>query len=165
MIHQQVYDYVIKNIPDHLENDEYIADEYVKAGYGQIKGGYFDVAYKNDVLILKKEAEPSQKWHLIFSYYNGKIENNFNMQSEANLYRIMCPQLMLWIAEIAGLNKDVLKSAKVAAINYEKNNNTKNSRVIKKMVLKSALHWDKITTAIKYADKWEDVINEVSKIK
>lgn len=165
MTHQEVYDF-IKDVPEQLNGEDYVSDKYVKAGYGQIRGGYFDVAYVKDEIILKSEAKPSQKWHLLHSYYSTKIEsNNFNMQTEANLYRIMCPQLMLWIAEIAGLKKSILESAMKSAMDYEDANKTKDSRKIKRDVLLDALYWEKITKAIKTMNTWKEVIEKVREIR
>ena len=162
MTNQEVYDYIKNNIKS---DANYISDEYVKAGYGQIKGGYFDVAYRNNEKRCKKDAKPSQKWHLIVSYYDSKkANNNFDMQKKASLSRIMCPQLMMWIAEIAGLNEKILRKAIEEAINYEKNNKTKDSRKIKKDVLINALHWNEINRVIQTANTWDEVINQVSKI-
>ena len=76
----------------------------------------------------------------------------------------MCPQLMLWIAEIAGLDKDIIRKAMEAAINYEKVNNTKDSRMIKKQVLQDALYWKKITKVIKESNNWDDVILRVQEL-
>lgn len=165
MTNQELYDYIQDNIEPHLEIGDYIADEYVKAGYGQVRGGYFDEAYQNDVVILKKAAEPSQKWHLIDSYYALKQKSsNFNMDTKANLGRIMCPQLMLWIAEIAGLDKELVINAKKLAMDYEDEHRTKDSRKIKRDVLKNALRWDLITQIIKEADTWDSVKSKVSEI-
>lgn len=165
MTNQELYDYISEHIDPHLEIGDYIADEYVKEGYGQVRGGYYDVAYKNNVVILKETAEPSQKWHLIDSYYALKQKNgNFNMHTNANLSGIMCPQLMLWIAEIAGLNKELIKTAKDLAVTYENEQRTKDSRKIKRDVLKNALRWELITRIIKEADTWESVKCKVSEI-
>lgn len=166
MTNQELYDYINEHIDPHLKIGNYIADEYVKEGYGQVRGGYFDVAYKNNIVILKETAEPSQKWHLIDSYYALKQKDgNFNMHTKANLSRIMCPQLMLWIAEIAGLNKELIKTAKELAVTYEKEQGTKDSRRIKRDVLKHALRWELITQIIKDTDSWESITKQAGNIK
>lgn len=87
MTNQEIYDYIENNIKDHLEgNEEYVADQYVKEGYGQICGGYFVEAYKKDKEIRKSSAEPSQKWHLLHAYYDVKKETKENfMQENASL--------------------------------------------------------------------------------
>ena len=165
MTSQEIYNYIKENIEDHLPVGDYIADEYVKAGYGQVRGGYFEVAYKKDVVILKKTADPSQKWHLLNSYYDEKMKDNtFNMQAPAKLNRLMCPQLMMWIAEIAGLDRNILQNAMNAAINFEKMYDIKDSRKIKKLVLNEALHWEEITNIIQLADSWKEVMERVKRI-
>lgn len=42
MTNKEVYE-IIKTFDEHknTKNQDYVADEYIKAGYGQIKGGYF----------------------------------------------------------------------------------------------------------------------------
>lgn len=164
MTNQELHDHIKENIDSRLKTDEYVADKYVKEGYGQVRGGYFNVAHKKEKSISMETAEPSQKWHLIDSYYAQKISGGFDMQTKANLGRIMCPQLMLWIAEIAGLNKGLLKIAKESAVAYEKEYGTKDSRKIKTAVLKEALRWNSIVRIIKDADNWETVKKEVYKI-
>lgn len=163
MTNQQVYEY-ISGLSEHKMDCDYFADQYVKDGYGQVKGGYFAIAKKTDgVVISQEEAEPNQKWHMIDSYYKGKIENGFDMQTPATLGRIMCPQLMLWIAEIAGLKEPYLEKAISEAIDYEDNHKTKDSRKIK-TVLKGPLHWDEITQIIRFAEDWKEVKNKVSQL-
>ncbi len=168
MTYQELYDYIENNIHDHinLNGEEYLADLYVKNGFGQIRGGYFDYAYEHDEKICKKNAEPSQKWHLLESYIQYKLGKNLISKNEnAKLHRIMCPQLMIWISEIAGLNKDLLKSAITNAIKYETNNKTKDSRKIKYAVLNQNLHWEKICNIIKTKNTWEEIVKEISSIK
>lgn len=168
MTNQEIYDSIKENVSDHLnlEGSDYIADNYVKAGYGQIKGGYFEEAYKQGRNIWKIEAEPSQKWHILDSYYGlKKKDSKFNMNDKANLSRIMCPQLMMWIAEVAGLDKSILKDAMNKAIDYEETNKTKDSRKIKRDVLGEMLHWKEITQIIKNVTTWEEVRKEVGKIR
>lgn len=163
MTNQQVYDYVDKNVSEH---GNYIADDYVKAGYGQIRGGYFEEAYKRDKKIWKVEAEPSQKWHLLVSYYEIKKEDpKFDMQGNASLGRLMCPQLMMWLAQVAGLNEKIIKDAMNKAIAYEEKYKTKDSRKIKKDVLIEALYWEKISQIITQKDTWKEVEEEISAIR
>ncbi len=168
MTHQELYDFIKNNINDHTNKNgkPYFADKYVQSGYGQIKGGYFNEAYIRDKEIHMCKAEPSQKWHLLVSYYDYKIENSLiNMNEPANLFRIQCPQLMIWIAEIAGLNSKILENAINNAIIYEKTKLTKNSRLIKKDVLNKDLFWKEITNFIKLEKTWQDVVNKVKLIK
>lgn len=165
MTNQEVYDYIKASVPDHLD-EGYFADKYVKEGYGQVKGGYLELAYIQKEKIWIESADPSQKWHFIFAYYGEKMKNQqFDMDANADLKRIMCPQLMLWISEIAGLEKKILKKALNNAIDYEIKYNTKNSRIIKREVLSKDLHWDEITNAIKNAKTWNEVKAIVGEIK
>lgn len=156
----------ISGIPAHKEDCDYFADQYVKLKYGQVKGGYFAIAKKADgVVISQEEAEPSQKWHMIDSYYKKKIDNGFDMQTPASLGRIMCPQLMLWIAEVAGLKSRILEQAMLGAIKYEDKNGPVKCSELKRAVLKEALHWGTITQIIKEASCWDDVVIKVSNIE
>lgn len=80
----------------------YNAREAIKKGNKEIKINY-------------REAEPNQKWHFFDSYIKG---NNIDVtQSAKKVYnRLLCPELLLWIIEAAGINKEsvqkVYKKAK-----------------------------------------------------
>lgn len=86
-------------------NDELVCDMMVKGGFGQTVGGYFEVAeypkYKRK--IDPSNAEPSQAFHF-FEYY---IDNN-RSEKKPSYNSLKCPQLIMYIAEMAGLNRQIL---------------------------------------------------------
>lgn len=176
MTNQQIYNYIDKKVLEHISRNgnEYIADEYVKEGYGQTEGEYFNYAKKNKIDINPSVAEPNQKWHLLVSYYDYKVKfKKFNMNTSSSLERIYCPQLMLWIAEVAGLNIEALKEAKRKAIIFEKEkkctdckffNSNKFFQNLKKEVLVESLHWYEIMQALREEENWNNVLNRVEKL-
>lgn len=167
MNNQEVCIYFEKNVKEHVnrEGKEYVADELVKAGYGQTCGGYFEVV--DTMEINRASAEPSQKFHFI-NYY-GQKERNKKNPSYASLH---CPQLMLWISEVAGVSSDKLLVAKKIIVEYEEKNKlcgvlNKSGSYLPKEVetkFKKSLEMYKINRIIQKADNWDEVFNEVSQL-
>jgi len=91
--------------------EEYLSDLCVKQGYGQSCGGYLKTCKKDNM----KLEEPSQKEHFI-NYYGAKAEK----RPTYNYLR--CPQLLLFIAEIAGVSRESLETAYKTVIDYESTN-------------------------------------------
>jgi len=167
MLNQDVCCYIQEKINAHYnqKGNEYFADFLVKKGYGQNFGGYY-----NDFPDLKTPdlAEPNQKLHFINFYMNDNRKNN--NPSYASLH---CPQLMLWIAEIAGLNDRHLNIAYDFIVTFEEENKLKQSQkggdylknyegVEKKF--KRLLKIYDINTIIKNSNSWKDVFSEVNKL-
>lgn len=196
MNNQDIYNYIEQNVDEHKNRygQSYVADEYIKTGHGQTTGAYFDYAkryiknnseivfpqikkYKN-ISINPDSAEPNQKWHLLISYYDYKIEHGkFDMNSIASLERIYCPQLMIWIAEVAGLQRKILKKAMDRAIAFEESikcckhnqcyyfDSKKFYQSLKKSVLIDALHWYDIMKILRQEKSWDDVLVKVGKLQ
>ena len=91
-----------------LNDDELVCDMMVKGGFGQTVGGYFEVAeypkYKRK--IDPSNAEPSQAFHF-FEYYIDDKKNN-RSEKKPSYSSLKCPQLIMYIAEMAGLNRRIL---------------------------------------------------------
>lgn len=86
------------------KNEQYpVTESFVKKGYMQKKRGYIALAKKKNVIVDEKNSSPSQKWHFLDAYCTGK-----NIAREAKqCYRyLLCPELLLWIAEAAGFKED-----------------------------------------------------------
>lgn len=87
---------------------ELVCDQMVKEGLGQTVGGYFEVAnypkYKRS--IDKEIAEPSQAFHF-FEYYIDDNKNN-RSNNKPSYACLKCPQLIMYIAEMAGLKREIL---------------------------------------------------------
>ena len=111
--------YINKN--DHYE----ISDDFVKSGYQQKNGGYIARAKHRNVTIDYKEAEPNQKWHLLCSYIpyvyfndvemtyeevDNKCTNDIEFNTKSYNF-LQCPELILWMAEAADIDKKLIKQA------------------------------------------------------
>ncbi|MCW6110142.1 ORF6N domain-containing protein [Clostridium sporogenes] len=153
----------VRTIEPHKNNfgEEYISDLCVKQGYGQSCGGYLKTCKKDDI----KLAEPSQKEHFL-NYYDDKAEKlpTYN--------KLRCPQLLLFIAEIAGVSKKSLKDAYKIVMDYENDNKLrykeKNANyMLGKQALrdfKSQIHISEVISIIKNAENWNDVIEGTMKL-
>lgn len=90
-------------------DDELFCDMMVKDGFGQTVGGYFEVAeypkYKRKIKIDRSNAEPSQAFHF-FEYYID--DKKMIVQKKPSYNSLKCPQLIMYIAEMAGLNRQIL---------------------------------------------------------
>lgn len=100
----------IKEYDEHTNrhDDELVCDMMVKEGLGQTEGGYFEVAeypkYKR--IIDRSKAEPSQAFHF-FEYYIDDEKNN-RLDKKPSYNSLKCPQLIMYIAEMAGLDRQIL---------------------------------------------------------
>jgi len=88
-----------------------ISDSFVKCNNGKYQqsktNGYMVRAKEMGVTIDYTQAEPNQKWHLLKSYC-ARTDDDF----EINNATFKCPELILWIAEAAGIDKKVIIEAK-----------------------------------------------------
>ncbi len=157
MTKKEVKEYLEKNANESV----YKADELSKDGYGQTVGGYHDEARKRNV------ENPTQKWHFTVSYY----EYTKNVERTPTYNRLHCPELLIWIAEVAGLNEAIILRVKDILINFENENHLKgkekNGRYITPIEkdFKKALHINEINRIIRDSKNWTDVMEKVSSIK
>lgn len=145
----------------HATQSVYIADELTMKGYGQTTGEYHKKARKRNI------ANPTQKWHFTVSYY----ENIKNVEKSPTYNLLHCPELLIWIAEVAGLNQAILSSARDCVIDFEEKNDLKGAvkgglyiKPIEKE-LKTILHINEINRIIKNSTDWTEVMNKVGSIK
>lgn len=153
----------VRTIEPHKNNigEEYISNLCVMQGYGQSCGGYLKACNKYDI----KLAEPSQKEHFL-NYYDDKAGNlpTYNY--------LRCPQLLLFIAEIAGVSRKNLKDAYKIVMDYENTHklryNEKNGNYMwGKQVFrefKSKIHINDVVGIIRNAENWEEVIKRTMKL-
>lgn len=163
MKNSQVIEYIQKNVDPHVNQngDEYIADRCVKEGFGQNCNGYLQKS--------KDVTEISQKEHFINFY-------SFRKEQSPSYAAIWCPQLMLFVAEIAGLSRDKLEDAyeylkefeqkasfckQKKEATYMKGAEFEGKSVIKEFRRK--LHIYEINTIIRQSQDWEEVISEMQK--
>lgn len=105
---------------------------FVIDGYGQKAGGYIKYAKEKKVEINKEKAEPNQKWHLLESYY---AKPNGEKSARRCYSYLLCPELLLWIAEAAGFDiKEVAKEARQIIDSGEKWARNKAGRQIRKKI-------------------------------
>lgn len=122
-----------------------ISDLFVKTGYGQKKNGYIKKAKKANKTISWEDAEPDQRWHFLESYastLDGKADAK-------TVYRVICPELLLWMAEAAGVDSKIVEQAEQSArviIDNGTNGYARNKagREIKKNIIK----WEMIEKQI-----------------
>ncbi len=138
------YVYILKkNMPK-----EYIADGLTREEYGQSVGGYFKAN-------RGRLGETAQGVHIL----------------QADHF-LRCPQLILFIAEIAGASSECIENAYGMLKQYEDNNNLRYSLksgnyIWGKEVLntfKAELKFKEIVKIIKEADNWDDVRKQVALI-
>lgn len=86
-----------------------ISDEFIEK-YQQKEGGYITYAYETNHLIDASKHEPNQKWHLMESYFITKLIGNHGEINFSNgIFK--CPELLLWMAEAAGVDEKIVNEA------------------------------------------------------
>nr|WP_308743435.1 hypothetical protein [uncultured Anaerocolumna sp.] len=164
MNNREVCEYVNTLEPHNNNNgEEYISDLCVKQGYGQSCGGYLKTCKKDDI----KLAEPSQKQHFL-NYYGDKCM----AEKLPTYYYLRCPQLLLFIAEIAGVSRENLKNAYTIVKEYENANKIRNKEknanyMWRKQAFrdfKLKIHISEVVRIIRTAENWEEVRNRTEKL-
>lgn len=104
--------------------DELICDIMVKIGLGQTVGGYYDEARcpEWNIDIKRESADPSQNFHFLEYYIKNRYTPN-KRNCAPSYNQLKCPQLLMYIAEVAGLPKEQLMDAYNFLESYEENNN------------------------------------------
>lgn len=153
----------VRTIESHKNNigNEYIADLCVKQGYGQSCGGYLKTYKKDDM----KLAEPSQKEHFL-NYYGDKAEKL------PTYFYLRCPQLLLFIAEIAGVSSISLEAAYKVVSDYENDNKLRNKEKNANYMwgtqafrdFKSQIHIRDVVKIIRNAENWDEVKERTMKL-
>jgi len=115
-----------------------ISDSFVKSGYQQKKGGYIDYAKK----AYSKEVEPSQKWHFIEAYASKKDRDD-----KFYYGRLKCPELLLWMAEAAGVDIEIIKQAEKKAMDVI-NKGEPRARNAAGKAIRGTIPWDMLEKQI-----------------
>lgn len=98
----------------HDKKEHYpISDEFIE-NYQQYDDGrdfsYITYAHRTDHMIDPQMHEPNQKWHLYESYMIYKIiEARGNTDFRIRAFK--CPELLLWMAEAAGVESSIVEEA------------------------------------------------------
>ena len=152
MINVQVCDF-LKSIPN---EGKYIADICVIEGYGQSSGGYLNASANKPL-----SYAPSQKEHFL-NYYGRKSM----LKKLPSYHYLRCPQLLLFIAEVAGVSQNRLKRAYEILKKYEndkglRGTTEKNGNYIWKESVfkdfKEQLQISQLVKMIREEDNWEKV--------
>ena len=152
----------IQQVRDFYENKEehyYISTCFVNCGYHQKKGGYIQNA-KNagiDINFDGEKPSPNQKWHLIVSYIKIHLIDKMKKSPDDSFYvgRLLCPELLLWMAEAAGLDEDMIKGAakKAREIIVEKGRKGRNKAG---RLIKEDIETDLETKIMEYSERYKN---------
>lgn len=163
----------IKKFDEHKKPDgnELKCDKLVKKGFGQTKGGYFETACEPgyNKQVIREKAEPSQQFHF-FSYY---IDAKINRSEKKPTYTsLKCPQLIMYIAEMAGLDAKIVDEAFNFLKDFEEKRGLKETEkgatYLEKIegnpseVFKDILHISEIQTIITKSSSYEEIVGKVS---
>ena len=158
MNNKAVCEYVEKMKP--IES-EYFAEKLVNTGYGQTCGGYLQGIRRKEAI----EKRTSQREHFL-SYYGSEKKKD---KSPSYNY-LRCPQLLLFIAEIAGVQKEKLEEAYNIITKYEDEHDLKGKEKDANYIyrecgfkdLKKVLQISMIVKIINESDYWCEVREKVS---
>lgn len=175
----------IKKFDEHKNpyEKELVCDRIVIEGLGQTKGGYFETACepRYNKQVIREKAEPSQQFHF-FSYYIDYIDPNMNRSEKMpNMNRsekmptyanLKCPQLIMYVAEMAGLDAKFVDKAFNFLKDFEEKRGLKETEkgatYLEKIegnpseVFKDILHISEIQTIITKSSSYEEIVGKVS---
>lgn len=98
----------LQNKEEHYPISDEFIEQYQQKDNGD-KNSYITHAKNTGHIVDAKQHEPNQKWHLLESYY---IERLIEEEEADFLIRgFNCPELLLWMAEAANVDKDIVKEA------------------------------------------------------
>ncbi len=129
-----------------------ISDDFIH-GYQQKDGGYIEKARDEKLLVDAQQAEPNQKWHFFKAYFESafdeKILTRDGMARDVYNRHWHCPELLLWVAEAAGI--DTSRVAQASQEAKEKIDAGKDDRIrasacgnIRRLIL-----WDDIEKSLR----------------
>ena len=122
------------------QNEHYpISDEFIKK-YQQkaTRDSYIVFARKTGHTVSAEQCEPNQKWHLFEAYISYKLKVNGGDVKD-HMRKLQCPELLLWMAEAAGIDDEIVMEAKEAAaseidrIREEKPDGSYSAKAVAKM--------------------------------
>lgn len=127
-----------------------ISDEFIRK-YQQNRGGYIDYANRIGHLVDKECAEPNQRWHLFDSYLMRKfVDGELSLDDDANkVWRIMCPELLLWIAEASNVDSEIIKKAADKAKRIIDNSQDGYARNKAAYVIRNEISWNMLENSLK----------------
>lgn len=98
------------------KEEHYPISDIFMERYQQSGGGYLDFARKTGHCVCKNLHEPNQKWHLFESWLLQTAAGNKEKPLEKiRVNGFKCPELLLWMAEAAGVETErICEAAKYA---------------------------------------------------
>lgn len=146
----------VKEIINYFENakEHYeISDEFVKSGYQQYKSrGYMQYAKKVGHIIDIQIAEPNQRWHFFESYIlRSFADDTITLDNDFSLCynKLLCPELLLWIAEAAGIDKTKVQLLANKAKNIIDSGEDGTARNKAGIEIRQEIPWEEIENCIK----------------
>jgi len=145
----------------------FFSEQCTNAGYGQNTGGWYRKGNKK----VDENGNPLTQQNHFISYYDK--ENKDGKKKEKITYGYLrCPQLLLFIAESAGLREQYLQTAYEFIRNYEDElkirNNEKNGNYMwgtwEFKRIKCILCMRQIVDIIKKSSTWEEVQKQVKEL-
>lgn len=93
----------------HNKQEHYpISSSFIEE-YRQKSGGYIQFALETGHPIDADSHEPNQKWHLLESYCMYRMAKE--KTAELTVLGFKCPELLLWMAEAAGIDAQLVEEA------------------------------------------------------
>lgn len=104
-----------------------ISDEFIE-GYQQKDDGnpfsYITYAHNTGHIVESRLHEPNQKWHLLEAYFLCKLIDEKCVDFRIGSFK--CPELLLWMAEAAGVDENiVIEASKIAKSRIDEMRKTK----------------------------------------
>lgn len=117
------------------------------------KNGYVYYAWDCGLTVCKQTADPNQKWHFLEAYTGLLLadpSNNITPSTDARIMynRIRCPELLLWLAEAAGLSPEKVRECADAAQEIIKTSAGSRSRNAAGNKIREMIPWEEIEEAI-----------------
>lgn len=133
-----------------ITKDEHypLSDEFIEK-YQQKDGGYIDYAKELGLLVDKQQHAPNQKWHFFDSWLIRSIDDGSLTWEESAKPRIytylLCPELLLWIYEAAGVDPSKVYEAMLIGEQARKAGGSLNSWAAK---MRAIVLWEDIQKPI-----------------
>ena len=136
---------LMKNAKEHYK----FSTKFIQK-HQQKRGGYIQYAKIVGHLVDKEQAEPNQRWHFFESYLMRNLAEGkicLNASAEKIYNRLLCPELLLWIAEACGVEDGKVKDASKLAESII-DTNIKNSRNDAGKQIRGIISWELIEESL-----------------
>lgn len=106
---------------------------------------YIELAKQKGISIDTKKTEPNQQWHLLTAYFDQLTDSEKRTKNYRNL---KCPELLLWIAEAAGIESKLVCEATTEAKKIIDRGVNGYSRITAASKIKTIITWDMLEERI-----------------